>query len=535
MPALESRRLPSALAAVAALAAGLALAPDGPVSAADAAAPVTIAAYDFDDGQGGPDPQGWYPRHAYTPERTHFHVEDFSGAGHEAAPLEGGRSMWCGVTAADPLACSWNAPPGYGSNWNEFLASTAFPVSGDVTFSFLTDMDIEPFYDYVYVQYEDPLGAWTTLDTYSCGFGACPPRLRSYTVPAADHGDSVRFRFQFTSDGAGDNQGPYLSIFTKAFLVDSMTVADATGVVDFQDFEGEAVGDSVTADGHWRSLPNTGLSSHGGLVDGATTLQESPTQDTTWFWAFLNGSDRDYGCAGHPEQLVVPVTRSVVRSPFIDVTQDLAGRPVSGGLDSLEVAFDVYRDMPVTEFKYCTWRVLCYSETCLLTTVDVSGALQGDEQDWYRQRVVFVPPVDARAIRIDLGAYVFTIPDGQCPSNSPMIDNVTVTRFGGAVSAVPGTLPAAVPVLRANVPNPFNPTTVLRFDLPSQARVSLRVYDIAGRLVRTLLVEAETAAGPHEVLWRGDDDAGRPLASGTYLGRLSAGSQASSRLMTLLR
>ena len=66
-----------------------------------------------------------------------------------------------------------------------------------------------------------------------------------------------------------------------AFVVDSLTVSDAGGVVDYQD------------------------------------------------------SDRDFGCAGYPEQLVVPELRSLIRSPMIDLTRDIAGNPLVGTVDSV--------------------------------------------------------------------------------------------------------------------------------------------------------------------------------------------------------
>ncbi len=76
--------------------------------------------------------------------------------------------------------------------------------------------------------------------------------------------------------------------------------------------------------------------------------------------------------------------------------------------------------------------------------------------------------------------------------------------------------------LNQNSPNPFNPTTTIAFGLPEAGPVTLRVYDLAGRLVRTLL--AETAdAGDHQVVWDGADDLGHPAASGVYFCRLKAG------------
>jgi hypothetical protein len=86
-----------------------------------------------------------------------------------------------------------------------------------------------------------------------------------------------------------------------------------------------------------------------------------------------------------------------------------------------------------------------------------------------------------------------------------------------APTAVPaGGAPSPVPMALAGRPNPFNPATTLRFTLPAAGRVELAIHDAAGRRVRTLLA-ADLPAGPHAPVWRGDDDAGRPVPAGVYL------------------
>ncbi len=83
-------------------------------------------------------------------------------------------------------------------------------------------------------------------------------------------------------------------------------------------------------------------------------------------------------------------------------------------------------------------------------------------------------------------------------------------------------------------PNPFNPMSTIRFDLERDAQVTLRAYDVQGRVVRTV-VDSYLAAGPREVRWDGRDDAGRGLPSGTYFLRLRAGATVLSRAVTLLK
>lgn len=83
-------------------------------------------------------------------------------------------------------------------------------------------------------------------------------------------------------------------------------------------------------------------------------------------------------------------------------------------------------------------------------------------------------------------------------------------------------------------PNPFNPTTVIRFALPEASDVQLAVYNVSGQLVRTL-VNTSVDAGVHEVVWDGADRSGRPAASGLYIYRLVAGDHTFVRRMVLLR
>ena len=90
-------------------------------------------------------------------------------------------------------------------------------------------------------------------------------------------------------------------------------------------------------------------------------------------------------------------------------------------------------------------------------------------------------------------------------------------------------------VLQQNAPNPFNPSTTIRFGLPAAAPVTLRVYDVAGRRVASLLEGEPLPAGWHAVTWRGVDDGGRAAASGVYFCRLVAAGEAGTRKMLLIK
>jgi len=85
------------------------------------------------------------------------------------------------------------------------------------------------------------------------------------------------------------------------------------------------------------------------------------------------------------------------------------------------------------------------------------------------------------------------------------------------------------------VPNPFNPQTTIAFALPSEATVSLRVYDVGGRLINTLLNDERVPAGRNEVVWRGRDADGRVVPAGVYLYRLTAGPFSETKRMVLVK
>lgn|GEM_PF-1630628 len=76
---------------------------------------------------------------------------------------------------------------------------------------------------------------------------------------------------------------------------------------------------------------------------------------------------------------------------------------------------------------------------------------------------------------------------------------------------------------RQNYPNPFNPTTTIRYGLPEASDVSLILYDITGKRVKTLVLLSQSA-GWFDIEWNGLDDNGHPASAGTYIAKIQAGS-----------
>jgi hypothetical protein len=158
--------------------------------------------------------------------------------------------------------------------------------------------------------------------------------------------------------------------------------------------------------------------------------------------------------------------------------------------------------------------------------------------------------VAGKAISIELYGYDSWLPGVFCPENvvpygfechyaplDPGIYTVTVTEHHESlrdpepdvqvvefeVWSATGTPPSGPAIselaLLQNLPNPFNPTTKIRYSIPQDGLVMLTVYDATGQLVRSLVSEQQPAEY-HEVHWLGDDNRGEPVPSGVYFYKL---------------
>jgi hypothetical protein len=112
----------------------------------------------------------------------------------------------------------------------------------------------------------------------------------------------------------------------------------------------------------------------------------------------------------------------------------------------------------------------------------------------------------------------------------------TVCMDSCPTTGAPGVGGAAVLVNRLyqNEPNPFNPRTTIRFSVAAKGPVTLSIYDVSGRLVKTL-VSTTMNPGLHTIVWDGTDNAGHKAGSGIYWSQLRAGDYVSNKKMLLLK
>ncbi|MEN8007869.1 MAG: FlgD immunoglobulin-like domain containing protein [Candidatus Krumholzibacteriota bacterium] len=109
----------------------------------------------------------------------------------------------------------------------------------------------------------------------------------------------------------------------------------------------------------------------------------------------------------------------------------------------------------------------------------------------------------------------------------------TITVTGEVVGV--GDVVRLVNLLAQNYPNPFNPRTTIAFSLARSGPVTLKVYDIAGRVVRTFHAGEVLSPGAHEAVWAGRNDQGSGVAAGVYLYRLETPDYQAVKRMTLIK
>ncbi|MFO7447654.1 MAG: FlgD immunoglobulin-like domain containing protein [Ignavibacteriaceae bacterium] len=133
--------------------------------------------------------------------------------------------------------------------------------------------------------------------------------------------------------------------------------------------------------------------------------------------------------------------------------------------------------------------------------------------------------------------------DGEVPSDAKITSKYSINdgeevdgpeiTFGVTGVEDQNIVPAGFEVAQ-NYPNPFNPATTIKFGIPEASFVSVKIYDMLGNEVKTLVSE-EKSAGTYNVSWNGKNNSGIGVSSGTYIYKISAGNNVQSMKMILMK
>ena len=411
-----------------------------------------IVWYDFE----GMDWQSWTQVDNTAQKGVFFHVDDFAGLGGgtfgRLVPIEGAKSVWCGARPTGDYSCSWASAPGYGNNWTQCFEVDAFIHEMGLSVSYHIVNDTESDWDFVYFEHSDWYidgPNWEIQATYD----GVIDTVVTHEISTARARSKLRFRFQ--SDHAySDEDGIYDT--DGACIIDSITIADDSGVLDFEDFESSESGD--TSAGNWFAYEgsNTWDDPYGiysGLAMGLQSRDPCGNNFSTVVM-FFEGSpypSQDYPglfetpyCTG-AGGIEKPCQNEMIVSPPIDLTRYSTGRdnvqdaaiptgelPALGGF-RLEHA--VYSDNPMNTLVFRTYEIRNIENGCRGSWIGPSLWFPYEPTGWWTSWWDISHIVTADTIQVSLGIVDMCSEwygvYGNCEDHTPApwYDNVRIRRW----------------------------------------------------------------------------------------------------------
>ena len=212
-----------------------------------------------------------------------------------------------------------------------------------------------------------------------------------------------------------------------------------------------------------------------------------------------------------------------VREYYVTAVYD-EGESVPSNMESVEIILPIPQN-PVANFTY---------PNVLVTWDPITDCRDLSSYSVYRDGVI-VDSLITSTMYVDPGLpsgdYIYNITavyDGDWESDWSVDAPVTVT---GTTNNI------LIPVrteLSGNYPNPFNPTTTIKFSLKEDSDVSIMIYNIKGAVVRTL-IDGEMNKAYHEIIWDGKDNTGKQVGSGVYFYKMKAEKYTATKKMILMK
>jgi hypothetical protein len=279
------------------------------------------------------------------------------------------------------------------------------------------------------------------------------------------------------------------------------------------------------------------------IVSGFLFAQNSPIDFETggygaaWTWTvFENGDNPSLEIVTNPNAGGINSSATVAKFTALQAGQPHAGCESQHGSDIGTFSLDATN----STVKIMVYKTVI-SDVGLKFVIPSSGSLGEIKvantvtNAWEELTFDFSSHIGLpEAIGID---QIVVFPDfdlgGRTQDNIIYFDNISFYSNLVGVDNTSETLPQKF-TLEQNFPNPFNPFTTLRYDLPEDALVNITIYDMLGRKVKTL-VNTTQDAGFKSVIWDATNNQGRPASAGVYLYNLQAGEFVQTKKMVLLK
>jgi hypothetical protein len=517
----------------------------------------------FQTAEGLPDQQGWTTSDGTASIEDSWNISPYNAANLDPG-VQDNNAWWCGQEFP---ACLNDTVGGYGNSWYTSLAwegtVTDPSIPAVITVTGILNNDTEAGYDYTRLNFTtagNEFHGTLVLDGKFVGLDI----YESFTYNPGDYlGDlgEVQVLLTFESDGDWSDEDCYWPT-AGAVQVDNLQVTiSQAGYPDLvSPVETCEPGDPV----QWTNIPNKG---YGNFAQLWTDLQdEDPLVDNfSPQWAFIDdgiiepgtGGTKcrwDIGCYG-PDSLVVDIwgglQNNLIPGLQNHVTSPVIELPIATSLPDLPAL--VVDELILSADAYFHSDPACGPFMALsldiLSTADPNG-----QENWFSssQAIFFVPsgPEYRRISTVfSMGSLVpgalyakirisaDDIRTSWCwtalySTPAPYFDNVRLqaglTNPGSPVPDIPAGLQLSLH------PNPFNPAVEISWFLPRDGELEILVYDISGRLVRSLVNET-AMAGPGSIMWRGDDEQGQSVPAGVYFCKVRSAGETLVQKMTLLK
>ena len=435
----------------------------GSLRSAAAADTFILLDEDFDSSNGDINnlPAGWSTADVTDQLAAFWHVADNTeldgGTFGNLVPLNGAKSMWCGVDATTAVPyCGYAWLPGYGNGWDQILES-ALTAGDSIRLQYNVFFDSEPGYDGTVVEYTfDGGSTWYSFpitDTLSArallydNISLTPYITETVTNQiAGSPGGNVKARFRFNSDGAwSDEDGLWPT--DGAIMVDNITLqtwsGGTPGTDNLETFETAATGSNVS--GLWTGKKATAFGNFAAMYPGVAVTQEDPCQFVPLFmWGFFDDPlSTAYDCHT-PNPLPGQGAMAFGTDEGIYLSNEVWSPAVPNIGTGVEYRFRFlsYRDLPLDNLQFYVYHVRSWTQPtvgplCPGTWKDNNFVYYGGQRDWIRTTFQVGPYLDASADAVQVavgaidqcGVWCNIYGTGACHSHAPLVDEWILERI----------------------------------------------------------------------------------------------------------